>query len=252
MTTDMNTIKFATCNIGSMFNGELDAKNILFQESYKTFKELLSEQNPDVLCLQEMYNIPRLKSEICSLCRFSDVTEIFCPDSALSDGAVMEIAVFSKLPLSFADTLEIQKPFEERIVNDRLEKVHQKFFFSTEIEISNDRVLLITGHGYPSKRYNMTDDECSPTYIALDNFIKKHAYNYIDKIVVCADFNIDKPLKYMPYTSSLMVDAFVNEPTRPSGRKTDGILVPSTANIESKMNISTGLDHNYISADVLF
>lgn len=249
----MKNIKIATWNIGSMFDNSLNGKKIIFFDKYKKFKELLAEQNPDILCLQEMYDMSWLKIKICDMCGFSDIKTIPCSDSVLKNGAVMEIAVFSKKPLSKSiDVIEIPKPFEKRMVNGKMERVHQKFFFGTEFALPNSRVLLITGHGYPSKRYKMIDKEYAPAYIVLDDFIKKYACNYVNSVVVCADFNIDDPLKYMPYTSSLMIDAFANEATRPSGRKTDGIMVPIAVNIENKINISIGFDHNYISADILF
>ncbi len=257
----MRSISIATWNIGSLYK---DYERIL-----DYIGSLLESQSADILCVQECPDNDEVFNVISSRGGFDEMLFRVTSESHVGEAHNMGTAVFSRTPLLLFEQLPLKKPEVEVEYNGAREYWHDKCFFSVGCKFGDTELTVVTGHGFPFHRYGLENEESAdiikPSFAALDGWMSGIAEAQSNRFVCsAADFNLNSPLKYMPLCRDAFYDIFEGESTRPSGRKTDAILVPKGTEVEFKVNIvppaeeSVGearaqgmLDHNYISAKIL-
>lgn len=236
----MINLTLMTFNIGSLYS---EAP----KEREAELLSLISRLSPDIMCLEELPELPELMDGIASAGGFTGRIYLPCSESHVCRGHRMGIGVYGKLPLKLLDTIALPRPAEYGFSSGRREPIHQKYFCSLLVSAPRGAVNIVTGHGYPAHRYSFTREVYAPSFSVLDGFIAE-AEHAGTPTVVLADFNIPDPLDCMPRAKATHRDIFDGESTRPSGRKTDGILVPTGTKTITKHNIPTGFDHNCLCA----
>ena len=250
----MDTLRLATWNIGSL--------HVNYQANVQALKRIVEGYPQDILCMQEFPNDVDLTRNIMEWGGFSGFLFLETSESHVFKEANMGNAIFSKWGLERVDTIQLPTPAVQVAYNGRPETWHPKFFTANLCDVGNDvKILLITGHGFPFHRYQLENPRqkhiIRPPFMCLDEWASQLREKYIfEKVYMAADFNIANPLEYMPLCQSYGVDVFAGEATRPSGRKTDAIILPKGCKLLKKDNItmvndSEGIrfDHNFIAAE---
>ena len=113
-------------------------------------------------------------------------------------------------------------------------------------------MTLITGHGFPFYRYGLKEEEHPYVYREIEMFIKDNVKSQ-EIYIIGADFNAKNAIKYMPLINLDHIDIFDGQATRPSGRKTDAIILPQNYKYDNVVNhLIEGYDHNYLAVDFYF
>lgn len=245
-------VTVATWNIGSLYAN--------FDSNLQYLEKLLSQQTVDILCMQEVPAQESLLHHITTTGGFQHCIFKTTSQSHICQENDMGIAVFSRYTITQLDSIKLNKPTVPISYNGKPEIWHDKYFMAVLCEKENKKLILVTGHGFPFHRYQLEQPSkyaiISPSFEHLDNWIELLHQRY-PKTAFCmaADFNIKSPLFFMQQCNQQYVDIFENEGTRPSGRKTDAILLPHKTPVLHKENIKSPIengcpqfDHNYISA----
>lgn len=237
--TIMKQIKIATWNIGSLYDGTASRSSTLYT--------VLRDYSPDILALQELPHQNSLMEEIKEILGAYGYIHITCSRSHVAN-MDMDICIYSKFPIILRDSLQLNAlSVTSYIRNGKEEHLHRKSFMSCEITIDQEKYCLITGHGYPVHRYGIPIEIFSPSFMQLDEWISQTVKNYTpENIILACDFNIPNPLFYMEELKKDYLDPLIFLGTRPSGRKTDSIIVHKERKIYELVNIQTGFDHNFV------
>lgn len=234
----MNKIKVATWNVGSVYENNSDNSLVL--------EDFLTKYNPDVLAVQELPDSGELINKIKTVLNASYHYYQVCSPSHIAKRYDMGICIFSKFPIEFVDKIQLDNLSENTfVVNGKIEKLHRKYFICCKIFVEESEMLVVTGHGYPTHRYNISSEVFKPSFYQLDEWISL-LKNKGDSLTLACDFNIPNPLDYMPKLATDHVDPFVFVGTRPSGRKTDSVIVEKYKKIYETVSVSTNLDHNFV------
>lgn len=278
----MSDFTLATWNIGSLY------ANI--EVTLPFMQMILEEESPDLLCLQELPDEPKLWEKIAIWGDYSHRIYQITSPSHINKAHNMGIGIFSRVPLYPIGLLHLTKPDISVVYQGKSESWHDKIFMAvtwgasadgaktmcctsqpaTASLYSNTAVnrnsvfacgLLLTGHGFPFHRYNLDNDAhqelIAEAFSPLDDWIVSFLEKPYDlPFFVAADFNIANPLKFLPRCGPSWIDLVSDNATRPSGRKTDSILVsrksrlsPTLCIRKTVVNNSTPLfDHFYVSA----
>lgn len=238
-------LKLATWNIGSLYDGRDDRHGAL----YKT----LSDYSPDIIAIEELPEEDSLIDSLKVCLKAEHHKFVRCSESHVAEGKNMGISVFSKYPIGDVRILHV----DELSLTDyeycgRVEHLHRKYFMAAEIIMpEGDRRLVVTGHGYPVHRYSIPEEIFAPAFLQIDNWIAELLSGYdVKKTYMMCDFNIPRPLDYMPFSASEFKDPFEHVGTRPSGRKTDSVLVHRDTIVYEVVNIGVGFDHNFVMISV--
>lgn len=246
----MSIITIASFNIGSLYT------NIHHNLSY--LKSLIEEHSIDVLCMQEFPDDRQLLNNVVQWGIFQDYFYKTTSLSHVCHEHDMGIVVFSKKQILSLESLKLDVPKCQVKYNGVVEEWHDKYFLCSTIAFNPQPIMIITGHGFPFHRYGLENAEnkdiIEPSFKKLDIWIEEQRKK-ADNVFIAADFNLRNPLDYMPYSNRFFSDVFDNIPTRPSGRKTDGIWRPKGMTVMQSENITirdcdgTALfDHNFILA----
>ena len=246
------SIKLATWNIGSLY--------VNFEGNVGYIRETVSRHPQDIFCMQEFPEQDPLAEQIMQWGQFKTMEYVTTSESHVHKGNNMGVAIFSKGPVRRVDTVQLPLPSVEVSYKGIREYWHTKYFSANLCEVEDGSLLLITGHGFPFHRYQLENPEghvyIKPPFAVLDRWIRRLCETYADMhICMAADFNITSPLPFMPYSQAHFFDAFQGDATRPSGRKTDAIVLPAGCRLMGKENVTLRLpdgtpafDHNFIAA----
>ena len=253
----MNNFTISTWNVGSLY------ANI--ERNIPIFKENLQKAPADFFCMQEFPDNPRDLDEVKRITGLSHHMYWVTSHSHVDTEHDMGVLLLSRYPLTFEEEIQLPKPTVEVSHDGKKEEWHDKSFFAVSFTAGEQPFLIVTGHGFPFHRYGLENEAgksvMAPSFEALDLFFDSMKEKHPDKkLFSAADFNITSPLAFMPLTSASMVDVFHGEPTRPSGRKTDAIILPHDAVLLSKRTVISPLqsdgkgcfDHHLISASFSF
>lgn len=231
-------IKLATWNVGSLLC-DLD-------KNTDTLIQALSLDSPDVFCAQELPFSSELWDKIKQNCGFEYFYYYKTSRSHVAEGWDMGVGIFSKYPFGKVYVRELTLPTERIFYNGREETWHRKYYLSTRLFVDDGELTLFTGHGFPFYRYGLLEEEHSLVYGEIDSFVSE--YSSGERFVICTDFNAYNAVRFMPCVSRTHRDVFADVPTRPTGRKTDAIVVPISSEVSSSINrVLEGMDHNYLS-----
>lgn len=248
------TVRVATWNIGSLYDN--------YERNLQYVKHILSSQQTDILCMQELPKDGSLLEKICRWGGFSDHVYHTTSVSHVGESHDMGIAVFSRFPLGQPDILQLTKPTVEIFYKGRQETWHDKYFMAISCDLDGHKTLVVTGHGFPFHRYDLEKPECyhiiRPSFLELDAWLaglsQKHGMP-----VLCApaDFNMTDPVPFLPKNAPKYRDLFCNQVTRPHGRKTDAFLVSDNVSVTETVNITPPaedeeeiMDHHFILAQL--
>jgi len=232
-------IKFATWNVGSLL-ADLD-------KNTEALAEAVKDDKPDVLCMQELPSFPKLWDKIKQNGSFQYFYYYETSESHVAEGWNMGIGVFSKYPLSDIIVRELTRPTERIFYGGKEEFWHRKFFLKATLTVNNTELLLFSGHGFPFYRYGLLEEEHDFVYREIDAFVSEYAREG-ESYIICTDFNAYDAVRFMPFVSVTHRDVFAGIPTRPTGRKTDAIVIPKECEpLLVKNSIVQGMDHNYLS-----
>ena len=252
-----NTLKVATWNIGSLYAD--------YAVNWPYLQQMLRSQTVDVLCMQEVPHEEELLQAICDVGGFSYSLFQITSISHIHKGHDMGVAVFSRFPIKALQTIHLDKPTVPIAYQGKTEVWHDKYFLAFVCHLAEQKVAMVTGHGFPFHRYGLENEGnygiIQPSFVQLDKWVEELPD---DTRLLCmaADFNLATPLRFMPYCRQHFRDVFQDEATRPSGRKTDAVLIPHGVRAVEKTNIlppwkhatadnPRGIfDHNFIAAEL--
>lgn len=246
----MAGIKIATWNIGSLY--------VDFGANFPYFEETVSDLKADIFCMQEFPVKESMVDEVMRIGGFSYYKLNRTSESHINKESDMGIAIFSKFPIEQIDLIELPKPKIKAFREGKEERWHSKFFTINLCKTPTKDIVIITGHGFPFHRYNLEHPDyynvICESFSVLDgwisDFVKK---NKNTDVYLSADFNLTDPLSFMPVCNESYFDAFCGDATRPSGRKTDAVLIPNHGRLTEKKNLvlrspdgNPVFDHNCI------
>lgn len=253
----MTSLSIATWNIGSLYAN--------YEKAYPLLQTVISQYRPQVLCMQEVPMQQALVDDICKWGDYPFVVTKATSESHVNKGKEMGIAVFSQYPQGEPTLLPLEKPDREIFYKGKQEYWHDKWFLSVALfpEACSpvSQIQVVTGHGFPFHRYGLEKPEetnlIAPSLERVDRWVSETLQQTpAIPVLIAADFNITDPAAYMPRCSQCMTDVFRHQFTRPFGRKTDAIFLPSNAVVTNTVNwISPRwdgcyvFDHNFIAAD---
>lgn len=245
-------MRVATWNIGSLYTDY--ARNLAYIHT------VLSQQQADVLCMQEFPRQEALLQDICQWGGFSHHIFHTTSISHVCRETDMGIAVFSRFPLGSPEVLKLTNPTVPISYKGRPEVWHDKYFLAVSCDLPDRQTLLVTGHGFPFHRYDLENPEnyhiIRPSFRELDEWFSRLSDRYgMPVLCAAADYNITDPMPFLDISGKQYRDLFHGAVTRPFGRKTDGILVQRDAQIREKINITPPeengqevIDHHFIMA----
>ena len=238
-------LKLATWNIGSLYDGK--------ENRHDTLHKTLMHYSPDVTAIEELPEVDSLIESIkCSLgAEYHKF--IRCSESHVAQGKNMGICIFSKYPIGRANVLHVgELSVTDYEYQGRIEHLHRKYFMAAEINMPEGEThLVVTGHGYPVHRYSIPEAVYAPAFTQIDGWISELLSEYdVKKTYMLCDFNIPRPLDYMPLSAEKFKDPLEHVGTRPSGRKTDSILVNRDTVVYEIVNVAVGFDHNFVMLTV--
>lgn len=236
--------KIATWNIGSLFSD--------YEKNIKVIESFIKSVNADVFCIQELPDDSNIISAILEWGNFISMRNEVCCPSHITQGLNVGIGIFAKSDILETGYTNLPKPTGcVPIFNGKREVFHEKKFMFVRTNIANEQVLIITGHGFPFHRYRINEDLSRSSLEYVDRWIAELKKKYrCNKIYIACDMNVHDAVRFMSKCNKSMTDAFENEPTRPSGRKTDAILISKTEITIKKTNLITGFDHNVIAVEL--
>ncbi len=247
----MQKINVATWNIGSLYRD--------FDRNIRYLEEMLSRHSIDILCMQELPRIPELLENICRWGGF--VSHLFqvTSESHICHESDMGIGIFSRFPLASLETVRLTKPTVPIFYKGREEFWHDKYFLAAYCDLGEKKGIVVTGHGFPFHRYELENEEnyhiIEPTFRELDAWLAQLESRFeMDMFCVSADLNYPMPLQFMPDASRRFTDVFAGQATRPTGRKTDTVLIPAGVSAPEMINIPCQedgkivFDHHFIMA----
>lgn len=249
------SIIISTWNIGSLHEGGHYARNLDY------LRTVLTARPTDILCLQECPNDPDFLRQVTEWTGLTHIHYVVTSESHIDLQHDMGLCVLSRCPVTEISRIQPAKPQVEAWHKGKREYWHDKLFLALHGEIHGRELAVITGHGFPFHRYGLDDGEhdsvIAPSFGEVDHWIRELRSQH-PHILFCiaADFNYGEPLRFMPYLNESFADAFHGEATRPSGRKTDAIILPADHRPGDKQNVRAPLnekgrgyfDHNFISA----
>ena len=238
----MPTIRGASFNIGSL--------HCDYQNNIQALTELLSERDIDILCLQEFPEDADIAKSVSELTGLGEYSFVHTSESHVNVGHAMGVALFSSVPLTPVSDVELKNPEVTPVYRGRVEAWHGKRFAAYRAVLKGQPIILVVGHGFPFHRYDLENAEGEryiiPPHRQLEEWLLD-LEKRVCPIPVCifADMNVGEPMRYMPTLGERYRDCFDGEATRPSGRKTDAIILPRTATLCGKENVALrGFDHN--------
>ena len=251
----MTNLTISTWNIGSLHDGPHYDRNLNYLRS------VLTEHPTDILCLQECPHDPELLQQLKTWTGLTNALYFITSESHIDLQHDMGLLILSRLPVTDLRQVKPDKPQVEAWHKGNREYWHEKLFVAVKCAYNDNPLTVVTGHGFPFHRYGLDDgahdDVIAPSFTRIDQWIEELRKEFPNTLFCfAADFNYGEPLRFMPRLREAFADAFDGEATRPSGRKTDAILLPREYHPESECNVVAPLDekgrgwfdHNYISA----
>lgn len=250
----VRTVRVATWNIGSLYTD--------YERNLDYLQSVIRSVDTDILCMQETPKQPALWENICTWGGFPHRLYHTTSISHICTDNDMGISVFSRFPIEQLEIRKLTKPTVEIFYNGKQEYWHDKYFMAVKCVLGDRPVMLVTGHGFPFHRYGLENPEnhhlIAPSFRELDTWLAALPETcQLPVLCAAADFNITDPLPFMPKTAAQYRDVFHGDATRPSGRKTDGILIPGGISDVKKTNIPAHtidgqriFDHNFIMAEL--
>ena len=251
-----NKVRVATWNIGSLYDQH--ERNLQYVEN------LLTAQKIDILCMQELPKEAALLDQICAWggfsCRVYHTTSV----SHVGQGHDMGISVFSRFPLGQPDILKLTKPTVEIFYKGRQEYWHDKCFMAVPCDLPGQKMLVVTGHGFPFHRYDLENPEnyhiIRPSFREMDAWFGALPEKQgMPVLCAAADFNMTDPMPFLEVSGKPYRDLFHGQVTRPFGRKTDGLLISQNVRVTELVNITPPeeqgaqiMDHHFILAELEF
>ena len=213
-----------TWNIGSLYDN--------YNDKEKDLLSVVGEISPDVLCLQEFPENEELKKKICRIGSFKDFFYLFLSESHVGPPHRMGLIVFSKGNLKCKDTIWLNKPCIDVFFEKKREEFHPKAFVLLECRLGHDTYCVLTWHGFPFHRYGLDNrkDLFEEVYLPLNDCVVRNE----NIAIIAGDFNSPNAEKHCSQIQLRYRDLFSNQPTRPSGRKTDAIFVQKGVSAREK------------------
>ena len=238
-------MKIATWNIGSLYAG--------YQENNKELKRQVEDLNADVFCMQEFPDDPHLINEILKYGAFTDYYFYVTSPSHIGPAHDMGVILFAKGQLTHRNHIMLIPPDIDAVYNGKKEPIHSKAVLSAKCFYGQTSFTLITGHGFPLHRYGLDErhDLFETEFIPLEEYLSTIVHSLdTERIIVGGDFNCGNILRYSKTLRDYFYDAFFQIPTRPSGRKTDAILLQNDALVKEKfVRCVQGFDHFLLYLD---
>lgn len=247
-------IRVATWNIGGGLiksrSGTYDEENLPY------FVSSLKLADCDVVCLQEAHT-PQSGGDygqIASIARGLSYLGIRCAplsQSHLKAGACLAIGIICRFPVVRSEFFKIRNPELEAVGPDgRPWHTFDKGFLVCDLEIDQQPLCVITGHGHPFKYFgrDALDPEFSDINKSIDELIVEKSSS--KKCIVAADLNYGRPDKLFPQTFAHgFRAAFTGVPSVPGTDQWDHILY-STGIELANFHVAKGLaDHFLCTSD---
>ncbi|MEA4929820.1 MAG: endonuclease/exonuclease/phosphatase family protein [Candidatus Limiplasma sp.] len=228
-------MKIATWNIGSLYKNLESYFNILSKQITSTC--------PDILCLQEFTGDLTLSKAIYDELGYPYQNFTMLSNNHEMDGTPSGFTMLSKFPFQFMAYFPLRNPDIHYIYNGCEERTYNKGFAKYIIDLRGDPVTLVTGHGIPFHRCQVSEFHYSDIYHSLDEWIAE-SIEETKEWAIAADFNTDSLSQLCPQIFLSGSDC-VGAPTRANGHKHDYIILPSGVKIHHTMNVLGEFDHNY-------
>lgn len=228
-------LKIATWNIGSLYRN--------LERNFSLLSHQIKSTGPDILCLQEFTGDPTLSKTLCDELRYPYQNFIMLSNNHEMDGTPSGFSLLSKYPFQFMAYLPLRNPDIHYVYNGCEEKTFDKGFAKYRIDLCGKLATLVTGHGIPFHRCQVSEFLFSDIYRTLDEWMAE-SIKETKEWVIAADFNTDSLRQLCPRIFFSGSDC-VGTPTRANGHKHDYIILPSDVNIHHTMNGPGEFDHNY-------
>ena len=160
--------------------------------------EIINKENIDVLCLQEVITTERIKyidqiKESTNL-KYSESFEL-SPCNLVKD-TDCGLAILSKYPLSNTQKQIFTNPkLAKTTSSGNTYYTYDKGCLYTTIKLKEEKITILTHHGFPYRRFNSTPEANPNIFLEFDEIVKN---NNID--VITGDFNADNFEELMLYT----------------------------------------------------
>ena len=199
--------------------------------------EIINKENIDVLCLQEVITTERIKyidqiKESTNL-KYSESFEL-SPCNLVKD-TDCGLAILSKYPLSNTQKQIFTNPkLAKTTSSGNTYYTYDKGCLYTTIKLKEEKITILTHHGFPYRRFNSTPEANPNIFLEFDEVIKN---NNID--IITGDFNADNFEELMLYTKENYIRT-INNITTVDGKKFDDILIKNDIkyNTEIKKSVS--------------
>lgn len=199
--------------------------------------EIINKENIDVLCLQEVITTERIKyidqiKESTNL-KYSESFEL-SPCNLVKD-TDCGLAILSKYPLSNTQKQIFTNPkLAKTTSSGNTYYTYDKGCLYTTIKLKEEKITILTHHGFPYRRFNSTPEANPNIFLEFDEIVKN---NNID--VITGDFNADNFEELMLYTKENYIRT-INNITTVDGKKFDDILIKNDIkyNTEIKKSVS--------------
>lgn len=199
--------------------------------------EIINKENIDVLCLQEVITTKRIRyidqiKESTKL-KYSEEFEL-SPCNLVKD-TDCGLAILSKYPLSNTQKQIFTNPkLAKTTSSGNTYYTYDKGCLYTTIKLKEEKITILTHHGFPYRRFNSTPEANPNIFLEFDEIVKN---NNID--VITGDFNADNFEELMLYTKENYIRT-INNITTVDGKKFDDILIKNDIkyNAEIKKSVS--------------
>ena len=234
------SLKIASYNISGGFYNPNDKTEYLDKEAVenidnkllKQIIETVNNESIDVICFQEIITTERIQY-IQSICnetclKYYDYFEL--SECNIVKNTNCGLAILSKYP--------IEKIKKELFPNPGLTKttkfgnkyyLYDKGYMIINLIINNDKVSLLTHHGFPYGVFDSTPEENLPVFNFFDDVIQKY-----NPDIITGDFNVEDIMSLMKKTKENYCST-INTVTTVEGKKIDDILIHKNISYSSSV-----------------
>lgn len=244
-------LKTAQWNIGGAKllrdNANPDLLSSYSEDGLKAIIDLLGQEEPDVITLQETHECADLSQPqaIAEALGYESWTNDSWNESHIEVGQRLGQAILSKLPfVEHRSELFINPYWQVKWENGSYATSHDKGLTSCQVDLGGDNLLIQNLHLIPFRRFEIDPiKDCAEVLKDVETKIG----DYEGPRIVQGDFNLDKGSLRSYFPNLFMagiLEVIQREPTTPSGRKLDHVLYSGMTLVKSlviKENILT--DH---------
>lgn len=222
-------------------------------EDITYFADKIKKFNPDLVCLQETHltNTRSIASEIAKLVSIDHIFETSAKHQSHIDPSYqLGTAILSKTPFTGTSHVQLTDPEFDLFWSPGRkveEPMHHKFLQTATIDgVTIANIQLLPLHIFGS---SYTEGHGAQLAELIDDTFYQHLK---EPLIFCGDFNFDTPREIFPklFASINLNDALPREPTDPTQKITDHILISKQFEVVTSKIEKTQTDHYLCFAEI--